>query len=206
MAATSAMAIGDLAPLALAAGIVLMVVRPAAQKPPHRQDVPHDETSRIHRQAVEDMGAWGAGATFWQSSHRRLQNMGAATNRDLSLMPHQRDGTLNGMYEEHAAVADFDTFESLLSLDTRQGELRMNKRNPIPSTLSEDLAHPADSSRIARFDTWHEMPNWANPAQIRQAEAIMRRDADPQNAMRRHYGTELFNRAPGQSFRYGTTN
>jgi hypothetical protein len=200
------MAIGDLAPLALAAGIVLWVSRPGSQKSPNRPDVPADETARIHHQAVEDMGAWGAGATFWQSSHRRLQNMGAETNKDLSLHPTNRDPTLASMYEEHAFVADYDSFKELLSLDTRQGEIRANKRNPIPSTLSEDLVHPADSSRVARFDTWHEMPNWANPTQIRQAEAIMRRDADPQNAMRRHYGVELFNRAPGQSFRYGTTN
>ena len=204
--ATTAVALGDLAPLALAAGIVLFVSRKGAQKSPQRNDVPANETARIHQQAVEDMGAWGAGATFWQSNHRRLQNMGAATNRDLSLIPGQRPQGLEGIYDEHAFVADFDTFNELNSLDTRQGELRVNKRNPIPSTLSEDLVNPNDSSRVARFDTWHEMPHWANPAQIKEAERIMARDADPQNAMRRHYGTELFNRAPGQSFRYGTTN
>lgn len=206
MAATSAMAIGDLAPLALAAGIVFMVSRPQARKKPQREDVPADETARIHEQAVADMEAWGAGATFWQSNHRRLQNLGAAHNRDLSLIPSHRQGGLPAMYEEHAFVADFDTFEQLLGLDTRQGELRMNKRNPIPATLSEDLVHPSRPHQVARFDTFHEMPHWANPAQVRQAEALMRRDADPQNAMRRHYGVELFNRAPGQSFRYGTTN
>lgn len=200
------MAFGDLAPIALAAGIVLFVSRSGAKKSPERDDVPMDETARQHHQAVEDMEAWGAGATFWQSNHRRLQNASAAQNKDLSLMPGQRPGGLPTMYEEHAYIADFDTFETLLSLDTRQGELRMNKRNPIPATLSEDLVNPSDPSQIARFDTWHEMPHWANPAQVRQAEAIMRRDADPQNAMRRHYGVDLFNRAPGQSFRYGESN
>ena len=102
--------------------------------------------------------------------------------------------------------AKFDTMESMLTFDTRQGQLRMNKRNPIPATLSEDLANPSDPSRVARFDTWHEMPNWANPAQVRQAEALLESDTDPENRMRRHYGVDLFNRAPGQSFRYGTTN
>lgn len=202
----SVASVGQLAPLALAAGIAYAIANHGAQKPNTVPDTPVDETTRLFRQAEADMGAWGASAAFWQSSHNRLQNMGAAQNLDLSLKPSERAANLAHLNWEHAEVAKFDTMESMLTFDTRQGQLRMNKRNPIPATLSEDLANPSDPSRVARFDTWHEMPNWANPAQIRQAEALLESDTDPENRMRRHYGVDLFNRAPGQSFRYGTTN
>lgn len=202
----SVASVGQLAPLALAAGIAFAIANRPAEKPNTVEDTPVEETERLSKQAQEDMGAWGASASFWQSSHTRLQNMGAAQNLDLSLKPNQRAANLAHMNWEHSEVAKFDTYESMLAFDTRQGHLRMNKRNAIPSTLSEDLANPADPSRVARFDTWHELPNWANPAEIRQAQALLEADVDPDNQMRRHYGTELFNRAPGQSFRYGTTH
>lgn len=194
--------LGDLAPLALAAGVVLFVARPGADKPNTVPDTPKSETVRLRDQAMEDMEAWGASAAFWQAEHNKLVGIGAATNKDMSLMPQEREQSVYGMYKEHADVAQFDTADSMNVFDTRQGLVRMNKRNPIVSTLTEDLVNPSDPTRVARFDTYHEMPNWANPAQVRQAQALLEADADPQNAMRRHYGVELFNRAPGQSFRY----
>lgn len=154
---------------------------------------------------MEDMRSYGGGASFWQSQARRRDNQGDHTNRDLSLFPWERPATLDALFTEHVQVAEFDTADHMLTFDTNQGQVRMTRRNAIPDTLTEDLVHPADPTRVARFDTWHEMPNWANPAQIRQANAILAADTDPNNQMRRHYGTNLFNRAPGQSFRYSTT-
>lgn len=194
--------LGELAPLALAAGIVLLISRPEANKKNTVEDTSVSEYARMRDQQMEDMNAWGASASFWQAEHNKLVGLGAATNKDLSLMPHEREASLNGMFKEHCDVAAFDVADTMNVFDTRQGLVRMNKRNPIVSTLSEDLVNPADPTRIARFDSYHEMPNWANPAQVRQAKALLEADTDPQNAMRRHYGTELFNRAPGQSFRY----
>ena len=205
MAAASAGAIGQLAPLALAAGIVLLMPLAGSQKPRTVPDTPISETERMRNQHIEDMRSYGGGASFWQSQTRKRENQGAKQNKDLSLFPWQRPATLDALFTEHVQVAEFDTADSMLTFDTNQGQVRMNRRNAIPDTLTEDLENPSDRSRVARFDTWHEMPNWANPAQIRQANAILAADTDPNNQMRRHYGTNLFNRAPGQSFRYSPT-
>jgi len=200
--AAFAASLGELAPLAFAAGIVLLVAQDGATKKNTVEDTSPSEYARIRDQQMGDLQAWGAPAAFWQAEHNKLVGIGAATNKDLSLQPWEREASLNGMYKEFCDIAAFDTADTMNCFDTRQGLVRMNKRNPIVATLSEDLVNPSDPSRVARFDSYHEMPNWANPAQIRQAQALIDADADPQNAMRRHYGVELFNRAPGQSFRY----
>ena len=158
----------------------------------------------MREQHLEDMRAYGCSGSFYKAEHNKIMLNHANKGKELSLMTPECDRTVDHIFQQHADIAHYDSQEAMLSVHLNQGEVRMARRNPIISTLSHEVENNGDSSMRQTFDYYYENVPYANQAQVRQTEAIVAADkeANPENAQRRYYGVELFNRAYGQSFRY----
>jgi hypothetical protein len=197
---------GDLLPLAAVAGIAFFLANSESKdgKPRTNHTENKSYAEELNEQHMADMRAYGASASFWGAEHNKLMLNHADRGKELSLMTPDSARNVESIFQQHADIAHYDSAETMLAVQTNQGEIRMRRRNPIVSTLSHSVENCANPAMQATFDYYYENINYANPAQVRQTQAIVKADenANPDNAARRYYGVELFNRAYGQSFRY----
>lgn len=197
----------DLLPIAGVAAIAFYLANAHSgddNKPKTNNNVNQTESERMRDQHLQDMRAYGASASFYKAEHNKIMLNHANKGKELSLVFPEEARTVEHMFQQHADIAHYDSQESMMSVHLNQGELRMSRRNPVIQTLSHEVSNNGDPSMSQTFDYYYENVPYANQAQVRQTKAIVEADmaANPDNAQRRYYGTELFNRAYGQSFRY----
>jgi hypothetical protein len=112
----------------------------------------------------------------------------------------QNGNLMAKLARQHADLYAFDRQDSEYCLSTQQGEVRPGRRQAIVTAAANELHHPSDPTRRTGFLATSYVPNYANPTQIKVAAQAMSQDIE--RAYRREGGTEFFNRAPFQSFRY----
>ncbi len=176
----------------------------------HQQVVDPPEGWNLDRDFVETAGQMGLCASAWDAMVDKQYLMGRPVS-DVQYI--NNTPTENGynpdldqadpiarIVRQHADLYHFDRQDSEYSLSTQQGEVRPHKRQPIVTAAANELHHPNDSSRVTGFLATSYVPNYANPTQVRVGQETMSKD--PERSLRREGGTEFFNRAPFQSFRY----
>lgn len=169
---------------------------------------PTDEERRAMQQ-MEDLHYNGANASVWGVNHNKIFMMGQTLNEILSLDVSQGGyhenknyDPLHAIFGDHVQLSNYDRVDTMRSLRTNNGEIRMRRRMPIAATLTPEIHNPANPAESTTFAMDRMLPNWANEAQLDQ----VRRNFDPSatydSLLMPYWDTEFFGRAPGQSFRY----
>lgn len=157
----------------------------------------------------EDMDVLGLSAPMFDALHSKLELAGGRIIPEMQMFPDERWKTnadidpLEQLKQAHLALSRADRERTYYILhDAQKEEIRPSKRVPIAASLSPELYHPNDVTRVSHIRDWKVMPNYANDQQVKQALAQRDKGDRPDQALRRHYDVEFFTRAPGQSFRY----
>jgi hypothetical protein len=183
-----------------------LVQRSRVDAPPEHQP---SEEDRRRKAYMLDLEHNGANASVWQNLHNKFFLMGGDIKEELDVDhsgggydPRRSSNPLQHVFQQHNELASFDRQDTYYSLVTGQGEVRPRKRMPITATLTPEIAHPNDPSRVSSFEAYRNTVNWANEAQIAAAQKQHRYPLGHAATMKRYYDSEFFHRAPGQSFRY----
>lgn len=202
----AALAVGPFLPVLAAGGLAVYLSQGEYGAPPVRE--PSDEQRR-RKEYVEDMRRNGASASHWQNLHNKTFLMGASTNDPISVdftgggyNSDPNVDILENVWTDHADLADFDRQDTFSSLVFNQGEIRMRRRMPIVATLTAEIYNPKYPEVSSNFGAYRAVPQWANPAQINQAAAMLDPSQSNDKFLRDYHDQEFFTRAPGQSFRY----
>ncbi len=167
-------------------------------------DPPPTEKSKeqkLYEMHMADMKAWGTSAAFYAAQHNKHFSRGKETGKELAPIYSPESRTFHAVCNDHATIAAHDNASNLHSKRVRQGEIRMSRRNPIIQTLTPTVSNPKNPRMTATFDHYYENVPYANPAQVKQVERRIANDATDER-LRRYYGTALWNRANGHSFRF----
>ena len=200
--------VGQYLPLLLfTAGGLVLASRANAKAPPTKEPSKEEYTQHQH---TEQMHATGATMAMWQSMNNKAIMMGSqisdSDGLDLRGGGYVKDPNVNPLdlvFQEHVELATFDRADTFLTLATgANGEVRMRRRNAIVTTLTPEIHDPRRPEVSSTFTVSKHIPAYSNPAQIKQALSHLDEQTRPNQSLRKHYGVEFFNRAPGQSFRY----
>ena len=199
--------VGPYLPLALFGGAgVYLATRPNA-KAPEKRDPTKEE--RIRHQHEVQMQVDGAPMGNFQTNYNKAILMGSAINDaggiDLRGGGYQNNPDVNpleAVFKDHIDLAAFDREDTLVSIHSANGEVRMRKRQAFPTTLSAEIYNPRMPERVSTLTTSKHVPAYANEAQIKRAARDLDDQVQPSQSLRRHHGVVFLSRAPGQSFRY----
>lgn len=200
--------VAEYLPLLVLGGLgAYVATRPNAQAPPAMERSKEEKTMHQH---LSEMEVNGAVASHWHNMQQKAGLMNATMGKkglaldltDAGYDPNPNRNPLEEMYLEHAELSEFDRRDTFFSLQAEQPEIRMRKRVPIVTTLTEEIYHPSRPDRGSAFQAGKHLPNYANDVQIAEAVKLLDRDMTSNQSLRKDYGVAFFNRAPGQSFRY----
>ena len=196
-------------PLAGIAGITMWVASSSrkAGTAPVRQLTPEQEIDKKHRKEMEFNGI---SQSAFQAMHNKQVTMGGNVTGDLFLdnvgggwNPNPDVDVLSKLRHNSARVASYDRHQAYYILsESETGVVRPPTNMPIVASLSKEIHHPNDMSRRSELEAHKLVPSNASDLQIRKAKAERDKADRSDQALRRHYDVAMFNRAPGQSFRY----
>lgn len=202
-----AQGIGPYLPLVLlGGGGVYLATRNNSKAPPPRE--PSKDEKMRHQHEVE-LAARGAPMGNYQANYNKAVLMGSAINDagglDLSGGGYNPDpdvNPLNVLFKDHVELSAFDRDDTMTSIHSASGEVRMRKRQAFPTTLTPEIHNPRMPDRVSTLTTSKHVPAYANETQIKRAVAQLDDQVQPSQSLRKHHGVAMFARAPGQSFRY----
>lgn len=174
-------------------------------------EVDGSEEDRQVKQQEAIIREYGASAPMFQANWDRYVLMGGIINDGVGL--DNRNGgyhadpdwdPLEEIMAKNVALSSFDRADVELSLRTERGEVVPRKRNAMAITLTPEIFDPSRPGVQSEFYVSKWSPAFANPTQIKHAEAKMYED--PENphelSLRSWNGSQFWDHAPGQSFRY----
>ena len=106
--------------------------------------------------------------------------------------------------QEQAALAAFDRWDTELSYQLQQSQIIPRRNNQIAVALTEEVSHPDDPSKRSTFYVSKFSPAYANQQQIADADRQLRMigESPAEHSLRAWNGSQFFETAAGQSFRY----
>ncbi len=199
--------LGVYLPLALMGGAGVYLATRQNAKAPEPREPSKDE--RMRHQHEMELAARGAPMGNYQANYNKAILMGSAINDagglDLRGGGYNPDPNVNPFYEvfkDHVELSAFDRDDTMTSIHSAAGEVRMRKRQAFPTTLTAEIHNPRMPDRVSTLTTSKHVPAYANETQIKRALHHLDDQVQPSQSLRVHHGTVMFNRAPGQSFRY----
>lgn len=193
-------------PLVAAGGVALALMQSSA---PTTKPGSKSEEEWRNEQEIMTLKERGASASNWQNQHNKTFLMGNAVRRVVApdpratgVSPDLTVDPLLPMFHQHNDLAAFDRQDTLTSLRTNKGELRMRRRMPIAAALTEEIHRPGSEEASSTFLEYKFYPDRPNAAQIAQAKREIDAGKTYDQQLRNYYGVPYYNRAPGQSFRY----
>lgn len=102
------------------------------------------------------------------------------------------------------ALANFDRADTLLSARVQQSTIVPRRNNQQAIALTEEVHHPSDTGSRSTFYVNKFSPAYANPRQIAEADYRLgvTWETEAERSLRAWNGSQFFERAAGQSFRY----
>lgn len=110
--------------------------------------------------------------------------------------------TIEDVFVMNKNLLEFDRYDSMRSFWTQQSEVPPKRQGAIFASLTKDIA-TGDGSTNMQFDKW--IPHWANEAELEAVRRIAQTGRMEEAEIAR-YGVEVFTRAPGQPFRWESSN
>lgn len=151
----------------------------------------------------EQMRQFGVNASAWKNMINEQFLMGHPIT-DQTHIDHRKaweNGPMETMMAQNLALTAFDRQDKLFSLHHQKGAVRSHGAHPIGMSLSSEIPHPTHPEQTSFFlatSLLEGQPDYAKiNAAMQRAESM-----DPERVNRRFPGSEFFNRAPFQSFRY----
>lgn len=167
------------------------------------------EEERIAKQHLADLDAYGTSSAVFQNLSYQYITQGGNFHEELALdvrgngyRPDPTRSQLNPLFSDHMKINAHDRSESMRLFHSQDARIMPNKRQPIVAALSKEIRHPNDPSRYSEMEYNKDLPNEPNKQQVKQAKQLRDRLTREDQALRSHYETAMFDRAPGQSFRY----
>lgn len=202
MASVAFASVAQVAPILFAGTTAVYLASKSNSQGPERKNKPADKHKQDKHKAL--MQEYGMSASHWQAQHAKVAEMGTDRHQGMEMNHFRPKGAslLGGMMDDHVDLAQYDRKATLLSLHANQGEIRpTHKRNPIVSTLTEEITHPNDASRQTSFGKHRHITNNPNHTQAKIGKMHAEQRTVPYK-LRHDNNGEYFGRAPGQSFRY----
>jgi hypothetical protein len=194
-------------PLLLFAGSAIYAV-PQINKAFEKDLRAPTESEKLTNDQAQNMQHVGANASVWKTLVHKQFLMGNPVSDVQGInfdgggyVPDRAYDPMNRVHKQHVEMTQFDRADTLLSLYSDRGEVRPRRGQPIVTTLTQELRHPTDGSRVTGFLAQSYVPGFANEAQLAAAARVAVSD-DPERSLRRQEGSQFFLRAPFQSFRY----
>lgn len=199
--------VGPYLPLAMFGGAGVYLATRQNAKAPEPREPSKDERMR-HQHEVE-LAVRGAPMGNYQANYNKAVLMGSAINDagglDLQGGGYNPDPDVNPLepaFKDHIELSAFDRDDTMTSIHAAVGEVRMRKRQAFPTTLTAEIHNPRMPDRVSTLTTSKHVPAYANETQIKRALVHLEDQVQPSQSLRKHHGTTMFARAPGQSFRY----
>lgn len=169
------------------------------------------EEDRQKEQQRAIIREYGASAPFYQTNWDRAVLMGGIINDGVGF--DNREGgyhadpnwdPMEEIASKNVALASFDRADVELALHTQRGEVVPRRRNAMAITLTPEIYDPSRPDARSEFYVSKWSPAFANITQVRRGEAMMYEN--PENphelSLRAWNGSQFWDHAPGQSFRY----
>ena len=111
---------------------------------------------------------------------------------------------LEELANDSVRLASFDRADTLLSMHVQQSQVVPRKNNQMVMALSEEVYHPDDHTSRSEFYVSKFSPAYANPRQVLEADRVLGThwEDEHEQSLRAWNGSQFFERAAGQSFRY----
>lgn len=197
-------------PLVLFGGVI--AVAPKVYKRFQQDATKPEESVTLESQHLAQMKKHGALAGPWKNAMDRFHHQGGIADDasgvayfDIQNGGYNPNGNVNpleAIWAEHAALQTRDRLHSSNSLLARRSKVVPRRRNPIATTLTGELTHPTQPHRKTAFLASSLAPAYANNEMINRAA----QEAAAYGITDMHVrtpGIALYNKAHGQSFRYG---
>lgn len=195
----------ELGAIALVGGVIAAVSASDYLHPKKGQN--YQDSDVLYRDDVAQMRKTGAVQSVWQANVTKRVTAGAPLNDNhgiasMGAPKNPLHDPLEVLYHEQAEGNQWSRATAMLSLHTQQGKVVPARHVPISKTLTPEIHKPGEPHKRTNNLLWTYIPDYANEAQINEAQANVDKGGHPAVSLRDNYGVAFFTRAPGQSFRY----
>jgi len=193
-------------PFAAMGAFALYLERQSGPKAKQKKDDEH--VTENHKAILHEYGM-SAAAEHALLDRKYLQGgiINDGVGVDNTMAKHMQDPNVDVMAvlaEEQISLAAFDRWDTELAYHLQQGQIIPRKNNQIAIALTEEVSHPDDSSKRSTFYVSKFSPAYANQQQIADADRMLQQQGETpaERSLRAWNGSQFFETAAGQSFRY----
>lgn len=168
-----------------------------------------DET--VDRNHSAGLFEYGMSAAVEQSMNDRKYLQGGIINDGVGVdntfsknLDSQYFDPMAELQRQQVELAAWDRADTLYAQTVQQSKIIPRRNNQMAVALSEEIYHPDDPTSQSSIYVSKFSPAYANARQILEGDIELGRswEADYEKSMRAWNGSQFFDHAAGQSFRY----
>lgn len=176
---------------------------------PQAKVATEDEELRVTHRAI--IREYGMSAAVEQSMNDRKYLQGGIINDGVGVdntfsqnLDNPNFDPLEYLQHEMVALAAFDRADTQLAQTVQQAKIVPRRNNQMAVALSEEVFHPDDPTSQSSIYVSKFSPAHANARQVLEGDMELGRhwESDHERSLRAWNGSQFFDHAAGQSFRY----